>query len=517
MALRKPSRRFVREFGSASGVSTKERTRLIALVFVMAVVTVAMLGGLDQLFAGMRRKPASTAIPGEPGAATPIEIGVQVEPWRFDPAYLESRISEKSGEDRVKEYPEALLGLAQQVRLRPHGQFLVDPEYRDARGFLTPKAGEVLAEPTRFRAKPVEFNGTLIDAVRVDTKSEFGVDLNFEYASQWTGVMRLDGEAPDDPGRLLTFLFLDDGAGEDPRKEFLNRRVKLQGVFYRLRDIRSDDRYETTLFVLGKKLVRALSISAPTVPIDELAARIDDESPERQAVVYDDEFYDVFGYAFLSGPEALARRGEPRRIEGSDGWNRAAELRLANVRLHGVVLRVAYEPFEYGGRAFELVRKTDAPCTGWYTTYVADTRAEGLYVVGTMERPEGLQKGAEVELDAVYFRRLVFLNQGTAKPGEAPPGYDPAKHGRTKAAILFSPSPLRLVAPPPQEDRSLFRWTLLAVSVVAAAGIAFFVARDRRLARELGVSLRRRGGESFRARGGIRSGAGAAQDKPSPS
>ena len=501
MALRKTPRRLLNDIGLNRGVSTKERARLIALFFVMAVITVAMLGGLDQTFSGLRRKAPATPIAGESPPGETIDIGVEVVPWTFDPAFLEARLSEKTAEDRVKEYPEALNELAKQARLRPHTQFLLDPVYRESRGFLTPAPAEVFAAASAFRAKPVEFNGTLIDAVLVDTKSEFGVDLNFEFASQWIGTLRVDDAADPAGGKLVTFLFLDEGAGQDPRRDLLNRRVKLQGVFYRLRDVRFDDRYETTLFLLGKKLVRALSIPALKTGVEELASRIDDTTEERQQVVYDDAFFESFGYAFLSTPETLRQRGDPVKITGRDGWDRAEDLRLSNVHLHGVVMHMAYEPFEYAGKPFELVRQGDAPCTGWYTTYVADARAEGLYVVGTMTRPSGVEKGSEVEVDGVYYKRLVFLNQGTAKPGEAPPGYDPVKHGRTKSSVLFATAPMRVVVPPKAEDQTAFKWSLLGVVCAGGVVLAFFVARDRRRAREIGDALRRHKSELLRARG----------------
>lgn len=501
MALRKTPRKLLNDMGLAPGVSTKERTRLIALFFIMGVVTIAMLGGLDKTFAGFRRKGPPTPVEGESAARETIDIGVEVVPWTFDPAFLEARISEKSVEDRVKEYPEALAELGRQFRLRPHTQFLLDPVYRETRGFLTPTPAAVLADPKFFRAKPVEFNGTLIDAALVDTKAEFGVDLNFDFASQWIGTLRIDDPSDAGGGKLVTFLFLDEGAGQDPRRDLLNRRVKLQGVFYRLRDVRSDDRYETTVFLLGKKLVRALSIPTLTTDVKDLAARIDDSTEERQQNVYDETFFESIGYAFLSPPATLAARGEAKKIEGRDGWDRAEDFRLANVRLHGVVMHMAYEPFEYAGKPFELVRQSDAACTGWYTTYVADPRADGLYVVGTMTRPEGVEKGSEIEVDAVYYKRLLFLNRGTVKPGEAPPGYDPAKHGRTKSSILFATAPIRAIHPPKPEDRTVFKWTLVGVVCLSGSVLALFVARDRRRARELGDALRHHKSALLRSRG----------------
>jgi hypothetical protein len=499
MAYRTRSREIISGLEMSAGVTGKERARLIFLFVAMAGVTVAMLGGFDTLLAGFRRKPATGPVIDGGPPVEKIDVVENVVPWTLDPKFIESRISEATEADRVKEYPEALREIAEHVRGRPHVNFLLDPAYRESRGFLTPDVSEVLAAPGKFRGKPLEFVGTLESADLVDTKDEFGVDLNYQFASQWSGTVRVESAAG--PARLVSFLFLDDGAGEDPRRDLLGRRVKLQGVFYRLRDLKVGASFETSVFALGKRLVRALWVPALKAPPPDLKSRIDDATVERQRTVYDDEFYAAFGYAASNPPEELLAASPPTPIKHGDLWPMADEYRLKTVRFDGVVLRVAYEPFEYGGRTFELVRPTDAIATGWYTVYVAAPNAQALYVVGMKDRPDGFAVGSHVELDGVFFKRLVFANKGASDPAAAPPGFDPSQHGQTKAAIVFAVGPLREVRPPPQREMQPFMLGVMVVAAVAALGIALVVRRDRKIARELGDHLRRHKGARLRSSG----------------
>lgn len=500
MAYRKPPRELLEGLSMTPGVSHKERNRLLALFFVMAVVTAALLGGLDRFLGGMRRRlpTAEVVIPGEAESRpSPLVEIPETIPWTADPGFVEARIKEKTPEDRVTESPEALLKLAELVRLRPHAHFLLDPELRAERGFLTPDPADVLATPSKYRVRPVEFTGELVFAERVDTKAEFSVDVNFQYATQWTGMLKVASAKGDD--RFVSFLGLDDGVEDLDR--LVGRRVKLQGVFYRLRDVRAEGEMRTTAFVLAKKIVRALTVPATKELPADFAATIDDSARESQLVVYDDAFYRVFGYVFSNPPERVLGVDPPRAIASRDGWDRADDLRLKPVRIKGRVVQVRYEPFEYGNESFQLVRQSDAMATGWYTVYVASHDAEGLYVVGMKDRPVGCEEGADVEVDAIYFRRLLFKNRGSAHPADAPPNFDPSRHGLTRASVVFAPRQPVLLRPPAREIDAAFEWKILGVGAAVSLVLAIMVIRDRARVRRASEALRKHRGERLRTLG----------------
>jgi hypothetical protein len=502
MSYRRRTREIISGLGLSHGVSSKERVRLILLFLMMAVVTVALAGGMDSLFSSLKTRPSPSIDEPSDGPVEPVEIADQVPKWDADPAYFERAVAEGSSSDRIREYPDALRALAELVRRRPHVQFLLDPDFKAVRGFLTPKPKAVFDDPKAFRAKPVEFNGVLEYAELADTKVEFGVDLNYEFASQWIGRVRLDPDGEGDPrGRVLTFLFLDDVGGADLVREHVGRRVKLQGVFYRLRDVKVGDAYETTLFVLGKKMVRALNVPVASDPAP-IVARIKDETETEQRTVYDDAFYAAFGYAFGNPPEATMGAAPPRELAPKDGWEEAEALRLKPVRVKGAVLRVAYESFESEGKRFDYVRPDDAIASGWYTTYLGTLDADAIYVLGTKEKPQGISVGSRIEAEGLLYKRLAFDNRGTARPEEAPPGYDARRHGVTRSTILFCPKPFVEIEPPQIGQTTQTKILILVPAVLLAGLFALLVARDGAGRKALAANLRLGRKKRLRAAGG---------------
>jgi hypothetical protein len=499
MSFRKTTSGSMHGIALTPGVTNRERNRLIVLFLLMTAVTAVLLGGFDRFFGDLRRSPPPDEFPGEARSVLPpVEIGVEFVPWNADPIELDALIKDASPVGRGAPTPSALKRLADLTRRRPHSQFLLDPAYREFRGFLTPDVDDVFAHPSRYRAKPVEFAGVLASAERVDTAATFGADVNFGFASQWTGRLRVPGA--DGAERTVSFLGLDDAFGEPD--QLVGSRVKLQGVFYRLSEIGVGGAATPTVFVLAKKLVRALSVPALKELPAGFAASIDDSTFDRQRTVYDDAFYAVFGYVFSNPPARVLGPDPPPTLASRDGWERATELRLKPVRVTGRVQQIRYEPFEYGGDSYQLVRPSDAFATGWYTVYVASLDGEGLYVVGCKDRPAGCEVGDDVEADGVYFRRLLFPNRGAVQPREAPLGYDRALHGLTKASIVFAPHGVRSVSAKPwREATDAFSFTIIALGVIVTLCLAVFVVRDRDLALRASAELRRAKSDRLKAQG----------------
>ncbi|HYC77249.1 MAG TPA: hypothetical protein VEI02_06445 [Planctomycetota bacterium] len=491
------SRRFAPDVGASGSLTGKERAKLFSLFLLMAVTTAAVFGGLDSLTRGLSPRRAVATIPGEPAPKEELTVYPEVVRWTADPAWFDARVSEATPEDRVREYPEALKALADLVRFRPHQHFALDPEYREHLGFLTPTVDEVLEKPSGFRTKPVEFNGVLESAELVDTREAFGVDLNDRFASQWTGLVRVGEPGPE--ARYVSFLFFDVVEPDPPR--LLGRQVRLQGVFYRKRDVKLGERYVTTAFVLGKKLTPALRVPRSTELSPDLAGRIRDAEINGQLVVYGDAFYEAFGYVNSNPPEHVLGADPPRVLQGRDGWDFSEELRLKPVRLRGRVMQIRYEPFQSEAGPYEMVRPSDAMATGWYTVYVSPTSEPFLYVVGLKDRPAGFEEGSEVEVDGLFYKRFAFQNRGTERPQDAPPEYDPKLHGRTRSAIVFAAGPLREMKPPPVRDQTGFALAVVTIALVIVVVFVVVVSRDRKRAREVGDALRRHKGARLRAHG----------------
>ena len=458
------------EAPSAGLVTGRERVRLILLFLFAALIAGVVLSEFGGPAAPRVEEPEV-----QDGGSGALVAETVVTPWAPPLARINEIVKQRTREERVRFYPEALGLLADRLRSRALEHFRRDPEYRDVGQFeLVPVAA--LADPARsgeFRGRPVEVLGTFDSTSFADPQRDLGLDESFS-TPVYEGYLGTD-EGP------VRFSLV--GSTVVPMLA-LGSRVKVRGVFYRVidEDPTGDGSYRSVPWILAKSVDPILPIKlVDTLPPDfaELIRDIETTADQLLPPHLEPTFWDLLGFVLANGRDALPEGTEPLLLRGLDPLERPDTLRLEPVRVTGTLVYLFWESFEWEG-----MRAEDAPggLLGYWHAVVSERSPEvdvPISVILPFEHlPAGFVTGARVDITGLYYKVHAYAarkNRGTL----------------IRSPFVMAVEPPVVIAPPiPAEDTTVLILAFAGLGVVIGVLLFFAVRRDRKRGEALQARLR---------------------------